>query len=1748
MVDVTPGNEGANKGYWRQQLRDKYGKFVKMGGSVLIELELPGVQGILRATGRFRGMETPTVARIEVLDDREVPKGIYLVETSKIQAIQADLPEDYVERKTAEARGEILPEESAQELKAAISGSEALKIRLKSVARHLKEKGRFPLPRQGSFSNIGGDTDVANGAKLDYKKVFDAEPALQEKYKTFEEMWNYVAAAGTDLTTQSPNDLNDIPEDMKVLNRAYAKHVLGLDPNGLLTVYRNAVNGKDTEQESAVGYVSLDQQMAWDYNSIRENIGANGRYEIDVKPDEVYGMIGYSRVEDEYGLTIGRGVTSQEGRVRRVGDLEPAKLAPWLEKWNSSFRRDRGESPLRGYGVAGQYDLHEVENFGDNIQEFFQKYKIQASEISDTYDRLYGEGAYAEYKASGKTVSFQDIQKMFIKLDNGNIGINVEALDLLQELKPTDEYKNDRFDNVMKMLSVFQELTGQHFMTHKTRDYASLSIQAKPETLGEAEEALRKALEGFEDYVPRSDELSPEIEEIQDETPGGVTHSFGGKDFYFSPEELEKARYYISAGYLGARDVTDEEGRAFNEEMRALTDYLRPGTVTDETLPAQREYMGDAIPVGELRHSAPPARFEEIMQNGIRPKITDKVGTEKYSRRRFGVFLANNYTSSEAGKLAEVFRVKVPENDLRVDSGYTPNGNNLYIERTIKPEELEHIGHIPADGSGSALDVKTAGLHDGRGPECTICNPELSGQPSSEPEEAATPDEQDSLYEEFFDAGNIDLQSLARSVDGVPMYDREMFTEDQLRALETYGQAGYRQINKLLRDGDALTDDQKKLIESIDEALAENGTLFSSARVYRGNLPKFNSDYAKFLQSMEDGKTYSFPGYFSTSNDARIAFSEFGPGIGSGDDDGSAAHLGPAFFWTIDIPQDGTAMAMPEGVGFGSGGESEVLLPRDSQFKILGIKKVKQIDDDAQYTGLYNYFIHAEQVLATQETPSTEEPSDKLVDSVRRYTDGSGTYSLVNEYLRNGEQSWMTPSEIEDAKQIAKDLTQLIEASPGLEEEQIVYRGGDESLAQTLAKLSIGDTIVDNAIISTSEDSRVAEGFAVDDGAVMRVYLPAGTKTFSPYEYRTGSKEGDPESELLLAPGTKFKLVEINGNEYTFDLVPPSVEEPTEPKATYDKFKSQLKGTFMSSDVLAESQSPEVRDWVKSHFTSDKTLTPEMKKIRANYIIEDDNTLRINKELRDAIETDPDIEGLDTWTTSESVTAPVRVYRGLVLSPEAHEKYQVGSTFVDKAYTSTAVNRNQILHYLAVRKNAGAVGDRVEFRINLDVGQPMGIADMGEIVLPRNTEFEVLKRTETESGMVIIQIRPLPPKTVEIDSIQEDIFEGVEFEEIDLNEPAQPEAETLGIDLTGKRWNTESRIELGNKKLAWENARNDKWDELKAANPSLTRDELKQQSENDPGVKALEREYLEHPIIATAMKLQSVRGGTMGENYGIEEWGSPIFKLGHLAGVYADRQPRDLDSEMDRQYESLIKDDALLFPDPNFRVEVGGTGATQEEVIARAKKDWKEYISKSGIQIIMSASSVQRVITAGRVKTIHETDRPARSGASDDSYKDTRRVYENVAFGYDDSSPVETRPVSGLFGNGEPYSEYLGIYGGKTPAVIQLKPAAKERSTYTLGDSLNGYMSPASAADPFEASMGEGAIKAGIYGIATGRNWYEDYKITAPEVQIHGGVYLEDIDMIIFYAPPSNSVIATLKKANIPYIVEEPTGKSGFKK
>ena len=377
------------------------------------------------------------------------------------------------------------------------------------------------------------------------------------------------------------------------------------------------------------------------------------------------------------------------------------------------------------------------------------------------------------------------------------------------------------------------------------------------------------------------------------------------------------------------------------------------------------------------------------------------------------------------------------------------------------------------------------------------------------------------------------------------------------------------------------------------------------------------------------------------------------------------------------------------------------------------------------------------------------------------------------------------------------------------------------------------------------------------------------------------------------------------------------------------------------------------------------------------------------------------------------------------------------------------------------------------------------------------------------------------------------------------------------IDLDGKRWNQDARRELGARFNAYEKAKDDvfdklvaerhdgkMWQELSYMEQSEARgywDEVKQ----DPSVLAAKQHLEEHFIFAEAASLTATDGGLIGDK-GFDQSYSPLEKLTRLGGS------RDFGNEWDKKdadrtiEEFVSGKKTKLYPDPNVEFDVSGVSITEGEALQIANDDWNEYVATTDPQIIMSATAAQRVLTSGRVKTVYEVGRPARTGASNDDYLDTRLTYENVAFGYDNSTPVDKRPVSGMLGQGEPYSEFMNIYGGKNPAVIQLKPSVKERTTYTLDDSLNGFVAPSPVNNPPALNLNYRTAEAGVYGKATGRNWWADNKINAPETQIHGGVSIGDIAKITFYGTPSASVIATVERKGVPYTIETPTGRSGF--
>lgn len=463
--------------------------------------------------------------------------------------------EDAPEAPSAEEPEAPEAPEAPSALKPFVSAEEIQAIKEKSLTDYVSEQGRFPLPRNTTNNFQTETSDVAQAAKRDYQKVYDLlserDPKFVERYPEIDDFWDQVKIYAVDERFRAYDSVDDIPEEVKQFNRGYAEAVLGMDPDGEVTLYRNAINNPATNQQAGTGYWSTDRDFAQDYGATpgkiaksQEEGNLNGFYEGRFRPDQIGGMIGYSQAEDEFALAIGPDVAGEEGRVTRLGPLNPPELPDFVDP-NKTFdgEKNTGGSAFRQFKLAGALNLSKVDNnpMGEGtLQDFFDANGITAQEWGQRYDQLWGEGSYAESKEAGNNPSFQKIQKAFIQDEDGKWFLDVANLDPSKGLNAPyygdgnpENFKNDVFDSKMKMLGLVQDITGEEFMSVKQYDVPEpreMPERDEEEPITDIEEpagpeAIDELPEGGETEV---EEVAPEPEAAPAPPPDGPPP--GGED------------------------------------------------------------------------------------------------------------------------------------------------------------------------------------------------------------------------------------------------------------------------------------------------------------------------------------------------------------------------------------------------------------------------------------------------------------------------------------------------------------------------------------------------------------------------------------------------------------------------------------------------------------------------------------------------------------------------------------------------------------------------------------------------------------------------------------------------------------------------------------------------------------------------------------------------------------------------------------------------------------------------------------------------------------------------------------------------------------------------------------------------------------------------------------------------------------------------------------------------------------------
>jgi hypothetical protein len=171
---------------------------------------------------------------------------------------------------------------------------------------------------------------------------------------------------------------------------------------------------------------------------------------------------------------------------------------------------------------------------------------------------------------------------------------------------------------------------------------------------------------------------------------------------------------------------------------------------------------------------------------------------------------------------------------------------------------------------------------------------------------------------------------------------------------------------------------------------------------------------------------------------------------------------------------------------------------------------------------------------------SNPELAYPLKEYVVQYPEGMG-HAAINQTLRGRAQREaenFPPVVSEDLDSKVAALDKLVEISPALPEDTVVYRGIGGAFAMELDNKGVGATFTDAGFTSVSLDRSIARGFpSRPSGNVMEIVLPKGTKAINPSKFFTSGKIGGTElrreKELILGRGTTFEILSIEDNPFS---------------------------------------------------------------------------------------------------------------------------------------------------------------------------------------------------------------------------------------------------------------------------------------------------------------------------------------------------------------------------------------------------------------------------------------------------------------------------------------------------------------------------------------------------------------------------------------------------------------------------------------
>jgi len=285
-------NEGGNDGFWRFQLRDKYGRWIKMGGAAMFEFRKPNDKNVYKAKGTFQGNIRRGASIIRVGEGEQLPPGDYEIDSRYIESIKAIINTTSAKPEIVDAPKSVNPDVEKQATEREMVAATVKDLEAGDIVQQSTEEALYGQINSVEHGDVESKINVTWSDGSNYDMTLPGEQKIK--------VWGVEPEGETVDATKEDSIWGDAaPNERDVVSAAYARlpadmpvaAIAALDPD-FATYPDSMKSDPESIKEVAIGAMQ-ELVRKWNGSSIYDD-SIKALHEV---AREHFGISGASPVE-----------------------------------------------------------------------------------------------------------------------------------------------------------------------------------------------------------------------------------------------------------------------------------------------------------------------------------------------------------------------------------------------------------------------------------------------------------------------------------------------------------------------------------------------------------------------------------------------------------------------------------------------------------------------------------------------------------------------------------------------------------------------------------------------------------------------------------------------------------------------------------------------------------------------------------------------------------------------------------------------------------------------------------------------------------------------------------------------------------------------------------------------------------------------------------------------------------------------------------------------------------------------------------------------------------------------------------------------------------------------------------------------------------------------------------------------------------------------------------------------------------